>query len=127
MAQIVATRSYLKEIICLEANQAGTDRENAIIAEGLNDPTNLFKLSEDDSVRTLCHNFRKPSGTEPQPGWNIPNPNPLNITAQTVARSVQYIPAIFEQRFNIAAYGANTFTSVGRQVNATSLSRYSFR
>ena len=48
MAQIVATPFYLKDIIGLEANQAGTYWENAIIAEGLYDTENLVELAEDD-------------------------------------------------------------------------------
>ena len=53
MAQIVATCSYLKYVIGLGSNQAGTNRVNAIIAEGLNDPANLAELAEDDVVKTL--------------------------------------------------------------------------
>ena len=53
MAQIVATRSYLKDVICLRSNQAGTDRGNAIIAQVLDDRANLAKLAEDDVVKTL--------------------------------------------------------------------------
>ena len=42
MTQIVATHSYLKSDIGLGANQESTNRANTIIAEGLDDPTNLF-------------------------------------------------------------------------------------
>ena len=68
MAQIVATSSYLKNVIGLGSNQAGTDPANLIIAEGLDDRNNLFELSEDDGVKTLCQNFKKPVGTKPHPG-----------------------------------------------------------
>ena len=54
MAQIVATRSYLKEVISLGSNQSGTDRANTIIAEGLDDPANLVELAEYDGVKILC-------------------------------------------------------------------------
>ena len=127
MAQIIATRSYLKDFIGLGANQAGTDRANSIIAEVLDYPANLFELSEDDGVKTLFQNDRNPAGTEPHPGWIAPKLNPQNITDPRVARSDQDIPAICEQSLNIAAYGANNFTSVERKLTAESLSRSRLR
>ena len=96
MAQIVDTHSYLKDVIGLGANQAGTDRANSIIAEVLDDTDKLVELAEDDSVKTLFQNVSKPEGTEPQPGWITPNPNPQNITAPRFVRSGQEIPAICE-------------------------------
>ena len=78
------------------SNQEGTDCAKKIFAEGLDYPENLVKLAEDDGVKTLCQNFRNPEGTEPQPGWITPNPNPQNITAPRFARSGQEIPAICE-------------------------------
>ena len=95
MDQIIDTRSYLKDVIGLGSNQSGTNNTNSIIAEGLDDPTNLFKLAEDDGVKTIYHNFRKTAGNEPQPGWITPNPNPWNLTARRVVSSGQDIPAIF--------------------------------
>ena len=65
MSQFFATSSYLKYAIGLGANQAGTGRANAIIAEERNDPANLVKLAEDDGVKTLFHNVRNPAGNEP--------------------------------------------------------------
>ena len=98
MAQIVATRSYFKDAIGLGDNQTGTDRANTIIAQGLNDPSNLVEIPEDDGVKTLCQNIKNPEGTEPQPGWIAPNPNSWNITASRVARSGQDKPTICKQR-----------------------------
>ena len=127
MTQIVATRSYLKDVVFLGANQAGTDLSNAIIAEGIDDPANFFELAEDYSVKTLCQNSRKPAGTETHPDCIAPNPNPQNLTSPRVARSGHDISAICEKILNIAAYGANIFTSVGRQFNTASLSRSRLR
>ena len=79
------------------------------------------------TVKTLCQIFRKPAGTEPQTGWIAPKPNPRNLTAPRFARSVQNIPAICKKRLNIASYGENIFTSVGRHVTAASLSRSRLR
>ena len=109
MSQIVATHSYLKDVIGLGANHEGTDRANTITAEGIDDPANLVKLAEDDCVKTLCQNVRKIAGTERHPGRNAHNPNPWNLTAPRVARSGQDIPTIFKQRLNIAEYGAKIF------------------
>ena len=57
----------------------------------------------------------------------MPNPNPRNITTPRDARSGQDIPAILKKRLNIAAYGANTFTPIGIQMTAASLSRSRLR
>ena len=65
MAQIVATCSYLKDIIGLGTNQEGTDRAKKITTKELTAPANLVKLVEDDGVKILFQNIRKPSGTEP--------------------------------------------------------------
>ena len=113
MAQILATCSYLKDVICLRSNQAGTDRGNAIIAQGLDDRANLIKLAEYGGVKTLCQNFRKPAGNKLHPGLNAPNPSPRKLTALRVARSGQDIPTIRKQWLNMAAYGARIFSSIG--------------
>ena len=86
MSQIVANGSYLKDFICLGSNQACTNSANKIIAVGIDYTTNLVELSEDEGVKTLCQNVRKPAGTEPQPGWIAPNPNPRNLTTPRVSR-----------------------------------------
>ena len=87
----------------------------------------MVELAEDDIVKTLFQNFRNTAGTEPQPGWNVPNPNTRNLTAPMVARMGQDIPVICKQSLNIAAYCANMFKSVGRQVTAARLSRSRLR
>ena len=87
----------------------------------------MVELAEYDGVKTLCQIVRKPAGTEPQTGWITPKPNPWNRNAPRFARSVQDIPDSCKQRLNIAAYGENIFTSVGRQVTAASLSRSRLR
>ena len=57
---------------------------NAIIDEGLDNLEDLHKLADDNGVKTLCANVRKPAGTIPQPGWVAPNPNPKNVQAQQI-------------------------------------------
>ena len=53
MDQIVATRFYLKDAIGLRSNQAGTNRANAIVSEGLDDPANLAELEEYGGLKTF--------------------------------------------------------------------------
>ena len=123
MAAVQATRAYLRTIIGLGANAEGTARANAIIEEGLSDLEDLYELADDNGVKTLCANVRKPAGTIAQPGWIAPNPNPNNVQAPRIPRPGQTIPAMCEQRLALAAYAAKIYNSLGREVNATALSR----
>ena len=127
MATEAATRTFLKDVIGLGNNDDGTRKANAIIAEGLDDLADLHELSEDDGIKTLCANVRKPSGTVPDPNWQAPDPNPGNLTAPMVARIGISIPAICEQRLSLAAYGAKLYHSIGRPVTSAILSRSRLR
>ena len=123
MAAVQATRAYLRTVIGLGANAEGTARANAIIDEGLNDLEDLYELADDDGVKTLCSNVRKPAGTIPQPGWQAPAPNPNNVQAPQIPRPGHTIPAMCEQRLALAAYAAKIYNSLGRAVNSNALSR----
>ena len=68
MAAVQATRAYLRVVIGLGANAEGTLRANVIIAEGLDNLEELHELADDDDVKTLCANVRKPAGTMAQQG-----------------------------------------------------------
>ena len=127
MAETVALRTYLREVIGLGANQDGTDRANAIIDEGLDSIASLVDLDPDNGIKTVCANVRKPSGTIPQPGWIAPVPNPDNQTAPEVAKPGLPIPALCEQRLNLAAYGARIYDQIGRDITAVALSRARLR
>ena len=127
MAAEAATRTFLRDVIGLGSNDEGTVKANAIIAEGLDDLADLYELSEDDGIKTLCANVRKPSGTIPDPNWEEPDPNPRNATAPMIARIGNSIPAICEQRLTLAAYGAKLYHTVGRQVTSATLSRSRLR
>ena len=81
MADIAALRTYLKDPIGLGLNATGTDRANAVIAEGIDSIDNLIDLYEDDGIKTLCQNVKKPAGTIPNPNWVRPDPNPAGATA----------------------------------------------
>ena len=54
MADIAALRNYLKDPIGLGLNAMGTDRTNAVIAEGIDSIDNLIDLYEDGVIKTLC-------------------------------------------------------------------------
>ena len=105
-AAVQAMRIYLRVVIGLGINAEGAARANVIIDEGLDNLEYLHELFDDDGVKTLCANMRKPAGTIPQPGWVPPNPNPNNIQAPQVPRLSQTIPAMCEQRLALAAYSA---------------------
>ncbi len=57
MAAEAAIRTYLKEIIGLGMDNLGTDRANAIIAEGLNSFDSLIDFNKDD-IESLCSTVR---------------------------------------------------------------------
>ena len=69
MTAEAATRTFLRDVIGLGNNEEGTQKANAIIAEGLDDLADLYKLAKDEGVKTLCTNVRKPLGTVPDPNW----------------------------------------------------------
>ena len=80
---------------------------------------------------TVLKPFSRMSGIQQvlNRSWGGPRltKNIRNLTAPRVSRSVQDIPAICKKMLNIAAYGTNIFTFVGRQVTAASLFRYMLR
>ena len=127
MATEAATRTFLKDVIGLGNNDDGTRKANAIIAEGLDDLADLYELSEDEGIKRLCSNVRKPSGSIPDPNWVEPDPNPDGATAPMVPRIGHAIPAICEQRLALAAYGAKLYQSIGRPVVSATLSRSRLR
>ena len=127
MATEAATRTYLKDVIGLGNNDEGTAKANAVIAEGLDDLADLYELSEDDGIKRLCSNVRKPSGTIEDPSWVAPDPNPAGETAPLIPRTGHAIPAICEQRLALAAYGAKLYNSVRRPVTSAILNRSRLR
>ncbi len=112
MAAEAAMRTFLKEIIGLGMDALGTDRANAIIAEGLNDFDALIDFNKDD-IKSLCSTVRKPGGTVVDP----------NDNTRTVNNPGMSIPAISESRLQLAAYGAAIYRKIGRRVDATTLSK----
>ena len=122
-AAVQATRTYLRVVIELGNNAKGTLRANAIIDEGLDNLEELHELADDDGVKMLCANVRKPAGTVEQPGWVPPVPNPNNLQAPQTPRTGQTIPALCKQRLTLAAYAAKIYHYIGRIVNSNSMTR----
>ena len=127
MVTAAATRTYLRTVISLGNDPQGLERANAVMAEGLDNLADISELSEDDGIKILCASVRKPAGTMSQPGWVAPNPNPNNIVAPHVPRVGHVIPAICEQRLNLAAYGSSIYESISRTIDPASLNRMRLR
>ena len=120
-------RTYLKDSIGLGVNDTDTERANAVIAEGIESIDNLIDLYEHDGIKTLCQNVKKLAGTIPNPSWVCPDPNPVGATASHIPTPGHQIPAICEQRLNLAAYGATLYSSIGRVIDTANLTRSRLR
>ena len=126
-ANVNALRTFLREQIGFGLNQLGTDRANAVIDEGLSSIEELIDIADDKGIENLCYNVRKPSGNIPQPNWMAPEPNPQNLQAPLIPKPGHSIPAVCEQRLQLAAYGASIYHSIGRDINTGMLNRERLR
>ncbi len=107
-----AIRTYLKDVIGLGNDQLGTDRANAIIGEGLDNFNALVDFNKDD-IKSLCSTVRKPGGLMEDP----------NDNTRQISNPGTSIPAIAESRLQICAYGSRIYKRIGRNVDATTLSK----
>ena len=112
MAAVNAIRTYLKEVIGLGANDAGTARANAMITEGLDCFDVLPDFTTED-IKALCYSIRKPGG-------QIEDPADVNALINNPGTS---IPAIAESRLMTCVYGAAIYTRIERPCDAVSLSK----
>ena len=129
MAAVNAIRTYLKDVIGLGNNAAGTAKADAIIDEGLDSVDVLAEMYEDDGdiISTLCRNVRKPAESIDDPSWVAPVgadgvPIPGRVAPQ-VPKPGQPISAICEQRLILAAYTATIYDLTGRVVTTAILTR----
>lgn len=122
-----AMRVFLRDTIGLGMDAAGLAKANAIIDEGLDDIDELADIYDNDGIKTLCANVRKPAGNIPDPNWVAPAPNPRRLRAPLIPRPGQPIPTASEQRLNTAAYGAMLYTSINRTVETAILNRARLR
>ena len=112
MAATNVIRAYLKEVIGLGDDDQGTNRANAMIAEGLDSFESMMDFSKED-IKSLCSSIRKPGGL-------VVDPNDADRQVQNPGLS---IPAIAESRLITCAYGANIYKRIGREATAVTLSK----
>ena len=124
MADTIALRAYLRNVIGLGTDAAGLERSNTTIAEGLNSIEDLAELNADKGVKSMTANIRKPGGSIPDHNWVNPGNGSV---APMIARPGQTFPTICEQRMILAAYGAFVYDSIGRTVDSDGLSRSRLR
>ena len=84
-------------------------------------------MSDDDGIKTLCQNVRKPAGTIPHPEWRAASSTRQNQLPPMIPKPGTSIPSICEQRLQIAAYGAKIYSSIGRPITTGSLNRERLR
>ena len=75
-AAIVNLRAYLRNVIGLGNDAEGLERADAIIDEGVNSAEDLVDMYDEDGIKTLCSNVRKPGGTIADPTYAGPGPAP---------------------------------------------------
>ena len=63
MANVIALRSYLRNVIGLGTDAVGQQRVDAVIDERISSIPDLAELNQDNGVKTLTANVRKTGGT----------------------------------------------------------------
>ena len=121
MAATVSLRAYLRNVIGLGNDAEGLERADAIIDEGINDAEDLADLHDNDGIKVLCANVRKPGGT-------IPDPTHVGAgAAPRIPKPGRSIPTACEKRLSLAAYGAKMYVSVERDVDTINLNQARLR
>ena len=120
-AAAVNLRAYLRNVIGLGNDADGLERADAIIDEGINSAEDLVDMFDDDGIKSLCANVRKPGGTIQDPEHVGPGPAPR------IPRPGKSIPTVCEKRLHQAAYGAKVYASIERDVETANLSRARLR
>lgn len=139
MAQNII-RAYLKQVIGLGDNAEGTIKANAFIGQGMDDITEIHEFSGSDDIKNLCAAVRKPGGQVENPD-SVAAHNAAVTANAAAAQNAQVpvppitmmtdpghnVPTVCELRLTLAAQGGKMYTSIGRDVNATTLSRTRLR
>jgi len=115
MAQVATIRTYLREVIGLGQDATGTTRSTAFIDEGL-DSFDAFQSFAKADIKALCSLVRKPGGMIEDPN-HVGAGDPRQVPIPGLR-----IPALSETRLIAAAYGAQLYAQIGRQLDAVSLS-----
>jgi len=100
MTTTASLRSYLKEVVGFGQNALGTERANAVIAEGLTD-FDSFKSFDKDDMKSLCYTIRRPGGTAiPNPIYVAPVEGVVAAMPENIYNPGVSIPAICESRLD---------------------------
>ena len=121
MTTTASLRTYLKEVIGFSQNALGTERANAVIAEGLTD-FDSFKSFDKDDMKSLCYTIRRPGGTIPNPIYVAPVDGEIAAMPENIHNPRVSIPVFCESRFVLAAYGSKIYATIGRDITPQSMS-----
>ena len=66
-AALTELRTFLRQVIGLGQNPEGSERTNTVIDEGVDSINELAEVYDDDGIKILCSNVRKPGGIMPYP------------------------------------------------------------
>ena len=66
-AALTELRTFLRQVIGLGQNPEGLERTNTVIDEGVDSINELAEVYDDDGIKILCSNVRKPGGIMPYP------------------------------------------------------------
>jgi len=122
MTTTASLRTYLKEVIGFsQKNVLGTERANTVIAEGLTD-FDSFKSFDKYDIKSLCYTIRRPGGTIPNPIYVAPVDGVVAAMPESIHNPGVSIPAIYESRLVLAAYGSKIYAMMGRDITPQSMS-----
>ena len=66
-AALTELRTFLRQVIGLGQIPEGLERTNTVIDEGVDSINELAEVYDDDGIKILCSNVRKPGGIMPYP------------------------------------------------------------
>ena len=113
MADAARFRTYLRDVIGVTDPR---ERREAVQEQGLETITNFLEFDK-DGIETLCASVRKPGGTIVNPNANVAG------APATIPNPGYSIPAISEKRLIAAAYTANLYDMIGRDITVNTMSR----
>ena len=111
-------RTYLREFISFGQNSVITDRANAVMSEGI-DSFEAFLTIKNHYIKYFYSTIHNPGGLIPNTafGATAVNPVPVNIINPEIRT-----PVICEARPVQAAYRANPYSDINREITPKTLS-----
>ena len=116
MADTASFRTYLRDVIGVTDPR---ERREAVQNEGLETISDFLEFDK-DGIETLCSSVRKPGGTIANPNANVAG------APATIPNPGYSISAISEKRLISAAYTANLYDMIGRDITALAMSSTAF-